>query len=166
MDYEHSRRLSSSTSSIASNSSWEVHDNDSPLTMSRQSSLRFFTYRRDRASSPSSTSTSSRSCEGMSTEETRELWRCMLHLQQMYSCYNSTRIDLALNAGDAGIDLMPNPFIIDTLNDSLIDLPDEGWDMLDRCLQPASQPSPTKAKPQNKSLESAMRRLSLLSSSP
>lgn len=30
----------------------------------------------------------------------------MLELQELYGCYNSTRIDLALDAGDEGIDLM------------------------------------------------------------
>ncbi|KAG5914735.1 hypothetical protein E4U42_000343 [Claviceps africana] len=76
----------------------------------------------------------SRTCQGMSIQDTRELWRCMLQLQRQYGCYNSTRIDLAVNAGGAGLDLMPNPFIIDTLNDSLVDLPAHGWDLLDRCL--------------------------------
>ena len=133
-------------------------------------------------------------------QQTRHLWRCMLKLQRRYACYNSTRIDLAVNAGNAGVELMrkwsrfrmcrrggrvnfrrmslspckdavcalaqhpgkaaglqrggarpgfrncksgiflltntATPFIIDTLNDSLVDLPDEGWQMLDRCLQP------------------------------
>ena len=104
MDYQSSRRPSSSTSSIASTSSWASHDDASPLTTSRRSSLRFFTYMSKRH--PSTSSNSGRSCEGMSTEETRELWRCMLELQQLYGCYNSTRIDLAVNAGEAGIDLM------------------------------------------------------------
>ncbi|OAQ70896.1 hypothetical protein VFPPC_03286 [Pochonia chlamydosporia 170] len=149
MDFQDTRRPSSSTSSITSTSTWASHDDPSPLATSRRSSLRFFTYLRQRQ--PSTTSTSSRTCEGMSTEETRELWRCMLELQQLYGCYNSTRIDLAVNAGEAGIDLMPNPFIIDTLNDSLVDLPEEGWDMLDRCLQTARKPSPRpKSKCQNK----------------
>ncbi|KAK8930120.1 hypothetical protein VCV18_002787 [Metarhizium anisopliae] len=108
MDYQPSpRRLSSSTCSIASNSSWTSHDECPPLTTSRRCSIRFFTYQHDRKPSTSPSSASSRSCEGMSQKETRELWRCMLHLQQRYGCYNSTRIDLAVNAGEAGIDLMP-----------------------------------------------------------
>lgn len=107
MDYQPSpRRLSSSTCSIASNSSWTSHDECPPLTTSRRCSIRFFTYQHDRKPSTSPSSASSRSCEGMSQKETRELWRCMLHLQQRYGCYNSTRIDLAVNAGEAGIDLM------------------------------------------------------------
>ncbi|ENH67479.1 hypothetical protein FOC1_g10010755 [Fusarium oxysporum f. sp. cubense race 1] len=63
---------------------------------------------------------SERSCEGMSLDETRELWRCMLELQLRYGCYNSTRIDMAIDAGECGVDLMPNRFIIDTLNESVI----------------------------------------------
>ncbi|KAF5133939.1 hypothetical protein E5D57_004567 [Metarhizium anisopliae] len=109
MDYQPSpRRLSSSTCSIASNSSWTSHDECPPLATSRRCSVRFFTYQHDRKPSTSPSSASSRSCEGMSQKETRELWRCMLHLQQRYGCYNSTRIDLAVNAGEAGIDLMPS----------------------------------------------------------
>ncbi|KAF5687071.1 hypothetical protein FDENT_5544 [Fusarium denticulatum] len=86
---------------------------------------------------------SERSCEGMSLDETRELWRCMLELQLRYGCYNSTRIDMAVDAGECGIDLMPNRFIIDTLNESVIDLPDEGRELLNRYLCPSS---PTKQK--------------------
>ncbi|KAF5609457.1 uncharacterized protein FSUBG_3931 [Fusarium subglutinans] len=86
---------------------------------------------------------SERSCEGMSLDETRELWRCMLELQLRYGCYNSTRIDMAIDAGECGVDLMPNRFIIDTLNESVIDLPDEGRELLNRYLCPSS---PTKQK--------------------
>ncbi|KAF4957245.1 hypothetical protein FGADI_3310 [Fusarium gaditjirri] len=86
---------------------------------------------------------SERSCEGMSLDETRELWRCMLELQLRYGCYNSTRIDMAVDAGECGVDLMPNRFIIDTLNESVIDLPDEGRELLNRYLCPSS---PTKQK--------------------
>ena len=49
---------------------------------------------------------SERSCESMTLDETRELWRCMLELQSRYGCYNSTRIDMAVDAGEDGIDLM------------------------------------------------------------
>lgn len=49
---------------------------------------------------------SERSCEGMSAEDTQDLWRCMLELQHRYGCYTSARIDVALEAGDEGMDLM------------------------------------------------------------
>ncbi|RGP61043.1 hypothetical protein FLONG3_10662 [Fusarium longipes] len=81
---------------------------------------------------------SERSCEGMTLDETRELWRCMLELQLRYGCYNSARIDMAVDAGEQGLDLMPNRFIIDTLNESVIDLPDEGRELLNRYLCPSS----------------------------
>ncbi|KAF4458476.1 hypothetical protein FALBO_14792 [Fusarium albosuccineum] len=81
---------------------------------------------------------SERSCEGMTADETRELWRCMLELQLRYGCYNSTRIDMALDAGEDGLDLMPNRFIIDTLNESVVDLPDEGRELLNRYLSPST----------------------------
>lgn len=45
---------------------------------------------------------------------------------------------MALDAGDEGLDLMPNRFIIDILNESVIDLPDEGREMLNRYLSPSS----------------------------
>ncbi|RFU74687.1 hypothetical protein TARUN_7557 [Trichoderma arundinaceum] len=76
-----------------------------------------------------------RSCGGMSPDATKELWKTMLELQERYGCYTSARMDLALGAGDMALSLMPNPFILDTLNDSVVDLPDEGWEMLNRCLQ-------------------------------
>ncbi|KAF5656567.1 hypothetical protein FHETE_10935 [Fusarium heterosporum] len=81
---------------------------------------------------------SERSCEAMTADETRELWRCMLELQLRYGCYNSTRIDMAVDAGECGVDLMPNRFIIDTLNESVIDLPNEGRELLNRYLCPSS----------------------------
>ncbi|KAK1243418.1 hypothetical protein MKX07_004046 [Trichoderma sp. CBMAI-0711] len=76
-----------------------------------------------------------RSCGGMSPDATRELWKTMLELQERYGCYTSARMDMAVGAGDMALSLMPNPFILDTLNDSVVDLPDEGWEMLNRCLQ-------------------------------
>ena len=103
-----------------------------------------------------SSACSERSCEGMSNDETRELWLCMLELQGKYGCYNSTRIDLAMSSLDDPtalmrkstsrdyraekvqgliVSLLANRFIIDTLNDSLWDLPQAGWEMLDRCLR-------------------------------
>ncbi|KAK1239911.1 hypothetical protein MKX08_007353 [Trichoderma sp. CBMAI-0020] len=88
-------------------------------------------YERSRQGSTSSM----RSCGGMSPDATKELWKTMLELQERYGCYTSARMDLAVGAGDIALSLMPNPFILDTLNDSVVDLPDEGWEMLNRCLQ-------------------------------
>ena len=34
----------------------------------------------------------------MTMEETKDLWRCMLELQDRYGCYNSRRIDTAMGA--------------------------------------------------------------------
>ncbi|KAH7169689.1 uncharacterized protein B0J16DRAFT_359189 [Fusarium flagelliforme] len=78
------------------------------------------------------------SCQGMIADETQRLWICMLEVQLRYGCYTSARMDMALNAGDYGLDLMPNRFIIDTLNESIVDLSDEGRDMLNRYLYPSS----------------------------
>ncbi|OAA63146.1 hypothetical protein ISF_05022 [Cordyceps fumosorosea ARSEF 2679] len=99
---------------------------------------------RDRQSSVSSV----RSCEDMSADKTQELWFCMLELQERYGCYNSTRIDLALGAGEQAVNFMPNRFIIDTLNNSLRDLPDEGWKKLYSCLD--EHPKNEKPKPKRK----------------
>lgn len=63
----------------------------------------------------------------------------MLELQGEYGCYNSTRMEVAAEAGDNALDLMPSRFIIDTLNDSVVDLPDEAWEKLDRYLRPEAQ---------------------------
>ncbi|KAF4508110.1 hypothetical protein G6O67_004533 [Ophiocordyceps sinensis] len=123
------RRLSSSSSSASSRCSCQSHDNDG---RGRQDST---------ASAPR------RSCEGMTAAETRGLWQCMLELQRRYGCYNSTRIDLAVHAGDEGARLMPNPFIMDTLNNSVVDLPAEGWQKLHGCLLRSAPPSPTEPKP-------------------
>lgn len=54
----------------------------------------------------SSACASERSCEGLSAAGTRDLWRCMLELQERYGCYHCTRIDLALDAGDEGVQYM------------------------------------------------------------
>ncbi|KAI8401539.1 hypothetical protein FOFC_18408, partial [Fusarium oxysporum] len=79
------------------------------------------------------------SCKSMTADETQGLWICMLEVQQRYGCYTSARMDTALNAGDYGLDLMPaNRFIIDTFNESIVDLPDEGREMLNRYLCPSS----------------------------
>jgi len=70
-------------------------------------------------------------------DKTQQLWRCMLELQEKYGCYHCTRMDLAMDAGDEGVNYMPNRFIIDTLNNSVVDLlPEEGWEILDQYLHP------------------------------
>lgn len=106
------RRPSSSTSSTASTASWGSHNGDAAQAQ-RRPSMRSFENHNDavRGRQNSATSTSSRSCEGMSADETGELWKCMLELQRQYGCYNSTRIDLAMNAGEAGLYLMRKPLV-------------------------------------------------------
>jgi hypothetical protein len=54
----------------------------------------------------SSAGFSERSCEGLTADRTRELWRCMLELQSRYGCYHSARIDVAMEAGDEAMDYM------------------------------------------------------------
>ncbi|KAG5982079.1 hypothetical protein E4U43_006493, partial [Claviceps pusilla] len=110
---------SSSVCSCASPSSshnQEASSESSPTTSasSSSSSWRFFTSKRHGsptgmatgANTDTSCEARRRTCQGMSTQDMRELWRCMLQLQRRYGCYNSTRIDLAVNAGDAGLELM------------------------------------------------------------
>lgn len=104
--YQHAtfRRRSSSTSSTASTVSWasDHHHDESGRAARGSQDLN------SAASSPppASTNANVRTCEGMTADETRELWKCMLALQQRYGCYNSRRIDLAANAGDDGVNLM------------------------------------------------------------
>lgn len=86
-----------------------------------------------------SSTCSERSCSRIPADEVSELWRAMLELQDEYHCYHSTRMDVAVDAGQDGLDLMPSRFIIDTLNDSVVDLPEEAWEKLDRYLRPESQ---------------------------
>lgn len=59
-------------------------------------------YERSRQGSTSSM----RSCGGMSPDATKELWKTMLELQERYGCYTSARMDLAVTAGDIALSLM------------------------------------------------------------
>ena len=70
----------------------------SPSPASTHSSI----YDRPRQDSTASV----RSCEELSSNQTLRLWECMLDLQERYGCYNSTRIDLALNSREYAADLM------------------------------------------------------------
>ncbi|KAL6852547.1 hypothetical protein ACO1O0_007093 [Amphichorda felina] len=108
------------------------HDHAAPLDFSRRQS---------------SACDSERSCERLTPDRTRDLWRCMLELQGRYGCYHSARIDVAIEAGDEGVTYMPNRFIIDTLNNSVVDfLPEEGWEMLNRCLHNDDEEPPKEDK--------------------
>ncbi|KAI5461993.1 hypothetical protein BGZ63DRAFT_203401 [Mariannaea sp. PMI_226] len=134
---------------VPSISVWHHHDDEHDHSHRRRSSSNSCNERppiphMDRSRQASTCS--DRSCEGMTTDETRELWRCMLELQVRYGCYNSARLDLAVDAGESAMDLMPNRFIIDTLNESVVDLPDEGRELLNRHLSPASYNDRTKWK--------------------
>jgi hypothetical protein len=57
----------------------------------------------DHSRRQSSSCGSERSCESLSSQETLDLWRCMLALQERYACYNSRRIDLAMDAGEEAV---------------------------------------------------------------
>lgn len=60
----------------------------------------------DGSGSRRQSSVSQRSCEGLTAGDCKDLWRCMLELQERYGCYHSTRIDIAVEAGDAGVSFM------------------------------------------------------------
>lgn len=47
-----------------------------------------------------------RSSKDLNQEQTQELWECMLDLQELYACYNSTRIDMALDAREKAHEFM------------------------------------------------------------
>lgn len=59
-----------------------------------------------RRQSSSSAALSERSCGAMSSRGMRELWLCMLELQETYGCYKSTRMALAMGSGDDPTALM------------------------------------------------------------
>jgi hypothetical protein len=69
-------------------------------------------------------------------DDVEGLWRCMLELQQRYGCYRSARMQAAVSMyeSESGMDLMPSRACLDLLNDSIDDLPEEGWEMLDKYL--------------------------------
>lgn len=71
-------------------SSDDHHQTESPAFSRRQSSA----------------CQSERSCEGLTMDKTQQLWRCMLELQEKYGCYHCTRMDLAMDAGDEGVNYM------------------------------------------------------------
>lgn len=128
-----SLRSSALLSLSANFNSTEDHHDEHVVDSSKQPHSMFPLRGRSRQSSLQS----ERSCESMSDDEMRDLWRCMLELQERFGCYKSARIDMALSAGDVRGDLMPNRFIIDTLNDSIVELPDEGWELLSSHLNSA-----------------------------
>ncbi|KAJ6782310.1 hypothetical protein PWT90_09020 [Aphanocladium album] len=154
-DSEFPRRSPSPSSIVSAGSSWSDFDNTTVTSNAFDANAAIADpancHRcpspecpliRDRQNSTSSV----RSCEDMTADKTEELWFCMLELQERYGCYNSTRIDLALGAGEQAINFMPNRFIIDTLNNSLRDLPDEGWNKLYQCLDNHSAVQKPKSK--------------------
>ncbi|KAH8890285.1 hypothetical protein GQ53DRAFT_601388, partial [Thozetella sp. PMI_491] len=52
------------------------------------------------------------------------LWRRMLTVQKLFGCYNSARMQAALELGaDSGF--VPSKTCLDLMNDSLSQLPDE-----------------------------------------
>lgn len=89
------RRLSA----YSANSAWSYEDH--PIHANSHP-----TYPTFNTSRRPSACCSERSCELLSAEDTKDLWKCMLELQERYGCYNSARIDLAMGAGDEGINYM------------------------------------------------------------
>lgn len=53
-----------------------------------------------------SSTCSERSCSHIPADDMTQVWRCMLELQGEYGCYNSTRMEVAAEAGDDALDLM------------------------------------------------------------
>ncbi|KAH6695750.1 hypothetical protein F5X68DRAFT_258287 [Plectosphaerella plurivora] len=72
-----------------------------------------------------------RSSSEISDADAQSLWQDMLALQQQYNCYRSTRMQVAAGS-DLGADMMPSRACIDLLNASLDDLPEEGWNVLEK----------------------------------
>lgn len=101
------RHSTSSTCSASSDESPNDHTNYSQQQYKHDNATRpRMSLNTDSPPSRRQSAASERSCEGMTAGDCKELWRCMLELQEAYNCYHSTRIDLALDAGDAAVNLM------------------------------------------------------------
>ncbi|KAI1498041.1 hypothetical protein F5X99DRAFT_343114 [Biscogniauxia marginata] len=93
--------------------------------------------RTTRLTSPSSVCSSVHACEsrGRRQESVKaleegtagdpeRLWKRMLALQQIYSCYNSARMSAALSSGNASL-LLPSKACLDLMNEHMAVLPDD-----------------------------------------
>lgn len=80
-------------------------------------------------------------CGGGSQEdETARLWQRMLELQRHFRCYNSARMDAAVE--DEGLSaIVPPRSCLDLLNDSIAALPDEAQRELDAFLERLDGPA-------------------------
>lgn len=109
--YQYHYRRSSSSSTA---STWSADDNAQMTMMPAYNHPNYMPtpYANRRKSSASASS--ERSCGGLTVADTKDLWKCMLELQSEYGCYTSARIDVAMEAGDEGVNLMREslPFII------------------------------------------------------
>ena len=94
--HDHDRPASLLSLSSTYNSNTDDHHHDHHHDDNHKQPLPLSAFQPSRQSSVAS----DHSCGGMSDDEMRGLWRCMLQLQDRYCCYKSTRMDLALSAGD------------------------------------------------------------------
>lgn len=107
-------------------SSSTSHDDNCPKTLSRSSSSSSL-----RSTSSKSSSLRS-SIEYNTTNMTRDfneidtqlLWRRMLAIQRTFGCYNSTRMNIAIEMGESNASV-PSRVCLDLLNDSIDKLPSE-----------------------------------------
>lgn len=110
------------------------------------------------------------SSKDLSPGQTQKLWEVMVDLHGQYNCYNSTRLDAALETRDQDVnlireympflccgDMLPvlshfqsanahftaTSFIIDLINESVHDMPQEGWQRLHSCFGVEEQSAST-----------------------
>ncbi|KAK3385660.1 hypothetical protein B0H63DRAFT_473368 [Podospora didyma] len=68
--------------------------------------------------------------------DSKTLWRRMLVIQRMFGCYNSARMQAALETGTGFEDgFVPSRICLDLLNDSIDTLPEESRRRLDEFLE-------------------------------
>lgn len=73
-------------------------------------------------------------------EETERLWRRMLELQRHFRCYNSARMDAAVDDENMSA-IVPPRSCLDLLNDSIGALPEEAQRELDNFLERLDGPA-------------------------
>lgn len=137
-----------SASISSTGSSWSLVSEKmtSPLRTARQDSM-----------------SSTYSSKDLSPGQTQKLWEVMVDLHGQYNCYNSARLDAALETRDQDINLirkrmaflpmhlhatantrsLATSFIIDLINDSVHEMPQEGWQRLHSCFGAEEQPATT-----------------------
>ncbi|KAK5657366.1 hypothetical protein OQA88_2936 [Cercophora sp. LCS_1] len=140
------RRVSPKRSSSASTSSFsddddaitpcppemQVQEQQQPQQRPRPQPERVTSWRSSMVMHPDSPATSD------SDIDSETLWRRMLEIQRTFGCYNSARMDAALENGEG---VAPPRTCLDLLNDSIDQLPEESKKQLEEYLEHGEAPT-------------------------